>query len=137
MNWTRVVLGGLAAGIVTNIVDFVMHGMLLGKTYQRYTEAFSQTPANPLHFFVVAVAIGVLTAVLFARSRGSWGDGWKGGATFGLYLGLAGFFASFYNPLVIDGFPYYLAWCWGGIHVIDGVVGGAVLGAVVPREGAT
>lgn len=134
MSWMRVMLGGLLAGIVVNIVDFVLHGMVLGRTYQRYTEAFRQTPANPVHFAVVAVAIGLATALLFARSRGSWPAGWRGGAVFGFYLGLAGFFVSFYNPLVIDGFPYYLAWCWGGIHLIDGVVGGAVLGAVVPAD---
>jgi len=94
MNWTRVVLGGLAAGIVVNIADFVMHGMLLAKTYRRYSEVFAQTPAHPLRYAVVAIAIGLLTALLFARSRGSWAADWKGGATFGFYLGLAGFFSS-------------------------------------------
>lgn len=131
MNWTRVVGGGVAAGIVMWLADFFMHGILLGDTYTRYSEAFTQTQANPLSFAGVSVAIGLGVALLFARSRGSWGEGWKGGATFGLFLGLAGFFHSFYNPLVIEGFPYYLAWCWGGIRVIDGVLAGAVLGAVV------
>lgn len=131
MNWTRVVGGGVAAGIVMWLADFFMHGILLGDTYTRYSEAFTQTQANPLSFALVSVAIGLGVALLFARSRGSWGDGWKGGATFGLFLGLAGFFHSFYNPLVIEGFPYYLAWCWGGIRVIDGVLAGAVLGAIV------
>lgn len=134
MNWTRVVSGGVAAGIVTWLADFFMHGILLGDTYTRYADAFSQTQANPLAFAGISVAIGLCTAILFARSRGSWGDGWKGGATFGLFLGLAGFFSSFYYPLVIGGFPYYLAWCWGGIHMIDGLLAGTVLGAIVPRS---
>jgi len=133
MNWTRVVVGGIVAGLVTWIADFVQHGLLLGETYKRFNTVFTQTEASPLKFAAIAITVGILTALLFARSRGSWSAGWKGGASFGLYLGLAVFFSNFYFPLVIDGFPYHLAWCWGGIGVIDGVLGGAVLGALVPR----
>lgn len=134
MNWPRVLSGGVAAGIVTWLADFFFHGVLLGDTYTRYSQTFSQEPASPLAFAGVSVAIGVGAALLFARSRASWGEGWKGGATFGLFLGFALYFQSFYNPLVFVGFPYYLAWCWGGIKLIDGVLAGAVLGALVPRR---
>ena len=43
-------------------------------------------------------------------------------------------FGNFYNPLVIDGFPYYLAWCHGGITLIGSVVGGAVVGLMIKRS---
>jgi hypothetical protein len=41
------------------------------------------------------------------------------------------FFQRFYDPMVIDGYPYYLAWCQGGISMIDSLLAGAVLGAVI------
>jgi hypothetical protein len=47
MNWTRIGLGGVAAGIVTWISDFVLHGMVMGPTYQRLSQVYSQTQANP------------------------------------------------------------------------------------------
>jgi len=134
MNWMRIVLGGVLAGVATNIADFVMHGMILAKTYQKYPEAFSQTPANPLHFAAISVVMGICIAILFAKSRSAWEAGWKGGATFGLFFGIAIFFSGFYMPLVIGGFPYYLAWCWGGTYLVDALVGGVVLGAVIPRD---
>jgi len=134
MNWTRIVLGAVVAGIVVWLGDFVMHGMLLGDTYARYSQVFTQEQANPLSFLAISVAVAFFVAVLFGKSRASWGEGWKGGASFGLFLGLAGYFMNFYYPLVIDGFPYYLAWCWGGVGVIDCVLGGAVLGALIPKE---
>ncbi|MBP9826600.1 MAG: hypothetical protein KBF21_20395 [Thermoanaerobaculia bacterium] len=134
MNWTRIVLGGVVAGIVTNLVGFVMHGILLADTYKRYSEVFTQTEANPAKFFAVSIALSLGVAILFARTRPSWAAGWKGGATFGLFFGCAQLFVNFYNPLVIAGFPYYLGWCWGGIEVILGVVRGAVLGALIPRQ---
>lgn len=134
MNWTRIVLGGILAGIVTWLADFVMHGILLGDTYMRYSEVFTQTQANPLSFAAISIAIGVFFAALFAKTRASWGDGWKGGAVFGVFFGLAVFFGNFYYPLVIEGFPYYLGWCWGGIGVIDSVLAGAVVGALIPKS---
>jgi hypothetical protein len=132
MNWTKTLLAGVVAGIVRNLSDFVMHGMILGPTYQRYP-AFEQEPANPGWFFAVAVCIGLMTALLFAMSRASWAAGVAGGVKFGLLVGLVAFFPSFYNPLVIAGFPYFLAWCWGGINVIGYVLMGATLGALIKR----
>ncbi|MGB6002801.1 MAG: hypothetical protein WBI00_20175, partial [Thermoanaerobaculia bacterium] len=86
--------------------------------------------AHPAHFFLVAIVIGIAAAILFARTRGSWPAGIKGGVIFGLFLGCVLFFQSFYNPLVLEGFPYYLSWCWGGIKLIDSVIFGAVVGAI-------
>jgi len=130
MNWTRIALAGVAAGIVTWIADFVLHGIVMGPTYQRLGR-YSQTQANPALFLLVAVIICFTAALLFARTRGSWAPGWKGGLTFGLFLGLVIFFQRFYDPLVIDGYPYYLSWCQGGINMIDSLLAGAVIGAVI------
>ena len=130
MNWGKVILGGVVGGLVMNIADFVMHGLILGKTYTEHA-AFAQEPANPIHFFAVALAIGVMAAILFSKTRSVWAAGAMGGATFGFFVGLVAFFQPFYNPLVIEGFPYFLAWCWGGTKVIAMVVLGAVLGLII------
>ena len=87
--------------------------------------------ANPAWFLLIAVAICVTAALLFARTRGSWAPGWKGGLSFGLFLGLVIFFQRFFDPLVIDGYPYYLAWCQGGISMIDSLLAGAVMGSML------
>lgn len=132
MNWMKVVIAGLVGGVVMNLADFVMHGMIMSSTYARYP-VFQQQEGNPIWFFVVAVCFGIAGAALFARTRDSWGDGAKGGATFGLFFGCVSFFAAFYNPLVFEGFPYYLAWCWGGMNLIDGVILGSVIALVYKR----
>lgn len=134
MNWTRIVIGGVVAGILTNLANYVMHGMIMANTYKKYDQVFSQTAANPLKFFAVAIVMWICVAVLFGKTRQSWAAGWNGGLGFGFFLGLASFFANFYHPLVIDGFPYHLAWCWGGIGLIGGLIGGAVLGALIPKQ---
>jgi hypothetical protein len=131
MNWMRIALGGIAAGVVTWISDFVLHGVVMGPTYTRLDEVFSQTPANPVWFLLISATIAFMAALLFARTRGSWAPGWKGGLTFGFFLGLVVFFQRFYDPLVIEGFPYHLAWCQGGIGMIDSLLAGTVIGAIV------
>ena len=131
MNWTRIAVAGVAAGIVTWIADFVLHGIVMGPTYQRLSQVYTQTQGNPALFLVVSLAICLMVALLFARTRGSWAAGWRGGLTFGLFLGLVIFFQRFYDPLVIDGYPYYLSWCQGGISMIDSLLAGAVIGTVI------
>ena len=131
MNWTRIALAGVAAGIVTWISDFVLHGIVMAPTYRRLSQVYSQTQANPAWFLLIAFTICFMAALLFARTRGSWAPGWMGGLRFGLFLGLVLFFQGFYNPLVIDGFPYYLSWCQGGISMIDSLLAGAVIGSIV------
>ena len=129
MNWTKAIIAGVVGGVVVNLADYVMHGMIMANTYKNFA-VFTQEEANPAHFFLVAIVLGIASAVFFAKTRGSWPAGIKGGVIFGVFLGCVLFFRSFYNPLVLEGFPYYLSWCWGGITFIDSVILGAVLGAM-------
>jgi len=134
MNWTKILIAGVVAGIVRNLVDFVMHGMIMSATYRRHADVFTQEEGSPIWFFVVAITISIAAAALFARTRNSWGGGLRGGASFGFWAGMVAFFGHFYNPLVIDGFPYYLAWCWGAMGLIGFIVMGTVIGALYPKE---
>lgn len=128
MNWGRIVMAGGAAGIVVSLVDYVLHGMIMSGTYARYPSLFVQEEGNPIWFFVVNICVAILACALFAKTRSCWSQGLSGGATYGFWLGMVAFFSNFFWPLVLVGFPYFLAWCWGGINLIDAVVGGAVLG---------
>ena len=133
MNWPKTILAGAVGGIVMNIADFVMHGVILGNTYRKYPEVFSQEEAGVHYFFLIAVLVGIMAAILFTKTRSVWSDGAAGGATFGFYLGLVLFFTQFYNALVIDGFPYFLSWCHGGAALIAMVVLGTILGLMIKR----
>lgn len=130
MNWSKIVLSGVIAGVVGWLYDFAMHGFIMADVYVSRPEVFSQEQANPLHFLLVSVAVWLTIAALFGRTRGSWQPGFKGGATYGAFVGLVSFFPNFFHALVIADFPYFLSWCWGGIGLLGGVIGGAVIGAI-------
>jgi len=133
MNWGKVLLTGLVGGIVVNIYEFIMHGMIMRGTYESY-EVFAREPASPLWFVLLAVIIGIAGAMIFAKTRAAWGPGTKGGLVFGAFVGIIAFFAQFYYPLTIAGFPYYLAWCWGGIAFIGWLVFGAVASFFIKEQ---
>ena len=132
MNSKKALIAGVVGGIVLWIAGFVLHGLIMGSTYMKYTEVFSQEeePMNMFWFLVIALGIAIVAAFLFAKTRDCWAEGIGGGVTFGLFLGLFSFFPQFYNSLIYEGFPYYLGWCWGGISMIEMLILGAVLAAV-------
>ena len=114
-----------------NIVSFVLHGFVMADTYRRYDQVFEQEAANPLFFVLTSLALGLVVAIVFSKTRAAWSAGIKGGLTFGALAGLLPGFTNFYWPMVIAGFPYFLAWCWLGIDVIVFAVGGAVLALII------
>ena len=127
MNWGRIAIAGIVGGICLNVANFIQHGFIMGASYTKYP-IFEVAPANPLMFTMTDILIGLTAAILFAKTRKSWSDGAVGGLSFGILLGLVGFFPNFYNSLVLNGFPYHLSWCWGGITVVGYAVMGTVQG---------
>ncbi len=136
MNWGRAIGAGLAAGFVQNIANFVMHGLVLGGMYLDQP-AFVQEPDSMamqvVWFLVIALVLGVVASLLFASSRQSWQPGAKGGLHFGVLLGTVVGFQQFYLTLVVNDFPYHVAWLWLAVDVISFGIGGMVLGAVYKR----
>jgi hypothetical protein len=131
MQWSKAIIAGVVGGIVTSIYNFIMYGMIMSGTYAKYTIFRGEADAaNPAWYSIIAILIGVVGGVIFAKTRPAWGAGVKGGVTFGFWISLIGFLANFYMPLTIAGFPYYLTWCEGGIMVIGWMVFGAVVGAM-------
>jgi hypothetical protein len=133
MNWSKTIIAGVVGGIVMTLYDSVMHGMIMAGAYRKYPEVFRQNDAGVHYFFLVGIMIAIMAAILFSKTRAVWADGLIGGVTFGFYTGLVGFFTHFYQPLTIEGFPYHLSWCWGGITLIGFMILGAVFGLMIQK----
>jgi len=134
MNWSKAILAGVVAGIVKTLADYVMHGVIMADTYAKYP-VFTQEQSGVHYFFLVGISIAIFAAILFGKTRDSWAEGVMGGVSFGFFLGLVFFFYPFYSPLVLEGFPYHLAWCHGGIELIGFTIAGGVLGLIMKRDG--
>ncbi len=132
MQLNKALTAGAVGGIVMAIYDYLVHGMLLAGQYQAI-EGFKQAD-NPIWFPVVTIVMGLVAGILFAKTRGSWESGAKGGMMFGLWIGLLGGFAAFFSPLMIKGFPYAMAWYSLVVQVIGWMIYGAVAGSMYKVE---
>jgi len=78
INMARVILGGLVAGIVINIGEFVLNMPVLG---QRWNEAMqslnrpSMDSVSPAFFIILCFALGILTVWVYAAIRPRFGAG--------------------------------------------------------------
>ena len=128
--WIAVV----AAGVVANVFDYVVHGMILQNAYYSKMTDLMNQGGNPT-WFVVGDFIAVLVlAWVYDKVYGTFGGGPKGGAMFGLYAGvLVNFPAGIFFHLMFKGFPYSLSWVWIILGIIFYVIVGAVLGAMYKK----
>ncbi|RMD95758.1 MAG: hypothetical protein D6814_12740 [Calditrichaeota bacterium] len=98
INLGRVVIGGLVAGVVFNIGEFLLNGPILGEQWKTMMESLGlpqMTGAGVmLGFIIMAFVIGIATVWLYAAIRPRFGPGPK---------------TAVYNGLVI----WFLVWLWG------------------------
>lgn len=109
INTSRVVVGGLVAGVVMNVSGFVVQGMLLGKRMEAEMAAAAPSlqgrgmDAGTMTGRVITqFAIGVLLVWLYAAMRPRFGAGPKTAMFAALVIWLCGFF-------------FYLDWLYLGM----------------------
>lgn len=70
INVTRVILGGLVAGVLINIGEFITHGVFLKETWQAMIDAGKSNPEPAMLWCVISrFGIGGLLAWLYAAVR--------------------------------------------------------------------
>ena len=79
INWGRVVLGGLLAGVVLNIVDFVFFGMIMKQDLAAAMQALGKSPTAmdslvPL-FVALDFVYGIGVVWVYAAIRPRFGPG--------------------------------------------------------------
>jgi len=105
INWARVVLGGVVAGMLINLAEFVLNGVVLAKDWAAAMAALGRPPMSPGEIAVLALwsfiiwglIVGISSVWLYAAIRPRYGAGFKTalGAAFvvwslGYVLGSAG-----------------------------------------------
>jgi len=101
INFTRVLLGGLVAGVVLNIGEFLLNEVVLGAQMKAYFAQLGLPPEPGTNFMVVAIlltfVLGVIIVWIYAAIRPRCGPGPKTAICVGL---LAWFFVCLYCSLL-------------------------------------
>jgi hypothetical protein len=133
INLLRVILGGLVAGFVINLGEFLLNEPILGRRWAEAMEALNRPPmggAAILHFVILGFALGIVAVYLYAAIRPRFGAGPKTAVCAGL---LVWFFVYLYGGLGILGmglFPRSLVLIgigWGLLELPIATVFGAWL----------
>ena len=104
INTSKVLIGGIAAGVVMNIIDFISYKFILGARMMAESEAFKpgmsqamMTSSAMISNIVMDLVLGILLVWTYAAIRPRFGPGMKTATYVAvLFWILAGIFLSGY-----------------------------------------
>jgi hypothetical protein len=134
MNTKRYIVAALVMFVFIFFYEWLVHGVFLMNTYQSAPHVWrsvDEMAANIPYSIFFQLALSAWTAFVFTRFYKEGGVG--KGLLFGLYFGLfaAMISASWYLGLPV---PATLGWSWWIASVIEGLISGAILGAIYKKR---
>ncbi|HEY7697226.1 MAG TPA: hypothetical protein VIE88_02365 [Vicinamibacteria bacterium] len=97
ISWFRVVLGGLVAGFVINVGEFILNEVILGRKWAAAMESLGRPPMGNeaiTLFVVLGFLLGIGTVFLYVAIRPRYGAGPRTAVCAGV---LVWFFAYLYT----------------------------------------
>ena len=142
INASKVVVGGLAAGVALNIIGFLGNGMLLGKRMEAEMAATApslagrgMSPGMITFAVVTQFVVGILLVWLYAAMRPRFGPGFATAAKAALVIWVCGllFYQDWMHLGLMSGTTYLAA---SAIALVNLLVGAWVGGMLYKEEGA-
>jgi len=133
VNWGRVIVGGLAAGVIINASEYGGHRVLLDDAWTAAFRALGKTPTGWSTFIPANFVVGILMVWFYARLRPMYG----GGPTTALRAGMAAWAVFWVIPMMaivpLELFPNYLLFIVIALGLVDANLG-VLLGAWLYKE---
>ena len=129
----RAVLAVLAVFATWSILDFILHGLILGPTYATSPELWrpvAHMKAGLLFFTVLIKAAAFVT--IYARFIGEKRVG--SAVLYGLVFGIGIGSGMGYGTSAVMPIPSVIAFAWFAGSVIEAVAGGLVAGLIIKTE---
>ena len=133
INMGRVILGGLLAGVVLNIGEFLINEPILGEQWKGAMEALNLPPVGGgaiAWFVVMSFVLGIAIVWIYAAMRPRFGAGPKTAIIVGLTVWFLVWVWSFGGTMVFGLYPTNLVLItlvWGLFEVPIASVAGAWL----------
>lgn len=136
INWNRVLLGGLVAGVIVDISEGLLNGVFLAQDWADAMKALGKpeiSASSIAVFNVMGLAIGIFTIWLYAAIRPRFGAGPKTALGAGLATWVIGYVVPSVAPAVMHLYSRRLV----AIGVVVGLVEilvASVAGAYLYKE---
>ena len=145
INTKKVIIAGLAAGVVLAILDFIMNGFLFADRMMAEMNAFKPGMGDVMKemdtntmigFIIMDLVIGMLLAYTYAAMRPRFGAGAKTAIIAAMILWIFGTIVST-NYLVMGLMSKGLWWTLGLAYLVCLIITALVAGALYSEEGTT
>ena len=127
MNWGRIIGGGLLAGLIINISEFLLNGLFLQSDWTAAMAALGKPAAMGTGAIVAFNVWGFLTGIvalwLYAAIRPRYGAGPRTAITAALAVWFMNYVLGSVGPLATDVFPMKLILIGIAVGVIEVLVG--------------
>jgi hypothetical protein len=134
INLGRVILGGIVAGILINVSEFVLNGIVLGKDIEAAMAALGkQNPMNPSAmgvWLVYGLVLGIMAVWLYAAIRPRYGPGPGTAIRAGLAVWFLAYFLVGVGNANLGLFPVRMiaiGTVWGLFEIVIATLVGAAL----------
>ncbi|MBM3814746.1 MAG: hypothetical protein FJW20_24235 [Acidimicrobiia bacterium] len=134
INMARVILGGLVAGLIINISEFVLNVIVLEAQWREAMTSLNRQPVESVGtivaFNIIGFIYGIFTVWLYAAIRPRYGPGVKTALCAGSSVWLIGYAMALAFPVLADLFPIKLiaiSLLWGLVELLVASVVGAKL----------
>ena len=137
INLSRVIIGGLIAGLVMNVSEFLLNAVVLAKQVEAAMQALNRPPADGAaigKLVVLTFAVGIAAVWFYAAIRPRFGAGPKTAVIAGLGVWAMVYLYSAVVGSVLGLFPANL-YLIGAVWELFATVIATVAGAAVYKEG--
>lgn len=135
INWGRVFLGGLLAGVVVNVFEYVTNGVVLAGQWDAAQRALGHAmPPSAVPVFIVwGFLVGIAAIWLYAAIRPRFGPGPKTAASSGFGFWIIGYVFPNLSLAALQQYPLRLLVITTLVGLVE-IVAGSLVGGWVYKE---
>ena len=136
INLGRVLLGGFVAGVVVNIFEFLLNGMLLADQWPGVMASINRPPIS-MHdvviFNILGFVFGIAAVWTYAAIRPRFGAGVKTAIYAGALTWVTAYFLATTTPVIMGVIPLRMACVLVAVGLVEIVVA-TIVGAWLYKE---
>ena len=140
MNWMRVLIGGVVAGVLMFFADGLIHSQLLKHHWEQVMASMGRkdedSPGAMIFFALHDLTKGIAVAWLYAAIRKHFGAGPKTAVLAGLAVWAIMFVIPFIAEVPIHIYSRHMLLAWTIYELVATAAGGLVAGALY-KEGSS
>lgn len=131
INLGRVVVGGLLAGLLINISEFILNTFVVAQDFEAWSKMKNLPPVEPSQipiFLILGFLLGIATVWLYAAIRPRFGPGVPTAITAALavwFMAYAYGTAFLFVMHVLPRKALAISVCWGVVEIIVASIAGA------------